>query len=218
MKLNSGEAYQLLIKDVIFDDRDFDKVENRWVKHCINVGIASGRIARKLGLDGDFAEACGYLHDVGRKISHPAHVVEGYRYLVNRGYDEMARYCITHSFIDSDIHLIAGGPLQADTETLVAPYLETHPATIYDNIVQLCDLFCSEEGFTTVEKRLLNISARTGIYSNSYEHFCSALKLKERIEKQMGCSLYSLFPEVSSVDLANVSINYYELETLLTQS
>lgn len=152
MKLNAKSAYQLLIDGVIQESNDFNKPENRWIKHCVFAGVAAGRIARRLGLDGDFAEACGYLHDVGRKISHPAHVVEGYRYLKSRGYDEMARYCITHSFVDNDIRLTAGGPLRTDTEALVAPYLETHPATIYDNIVQLCDLFCLDSGFTTVEK------------------------------------------------------------------
>ena len=42
-----------------------------------------------------------------------------------RDSDEMARYCITHSFVDNDIRLTAGGPLRTDTEALVAPYLET---------------------------------------------------------------------------------------------
>lgn len=218
MKLNAKSAYQLLIDGVIQESNDFNKPENRWIKHCIFAGVAAGRIARRLGLDGDFAEACGYLHDVGRKISHPAHVVEGYRYLKSRGYDEMARYCITHSFVDNDVRLTAGGPLRTDTEALVAPYLETHPATIYDNIVQLCDLFCLDSGFTTVEKRLLDISVRKGVYSNSYEHFCSVLNLKSKIEKQMGCSLYSLFPEISSVDLSNVFSDYQKLESLLNQS
>ena len=79
-------------------------------------------------------------------------------------------------------------------------------------------MFCLDSGFTTIEKRLLDISVRKGVYSNSYEHFCSALNLKSKIEKQMGCSLYSLFPEISSVDLSNVFSDYQKLESLLNQS
>lgn len=79
----------------------------------------AGRIAIQRGLNSDFAIAYGYLHNVGRKISHPRHVVEEYFYLQNRGYEEMVRYCITHSFIDNNIYLTAGGPLRYDTELLV---------------------------------------------------------------------------------------------------
>ena len=43
-------------------------------------------------------------------------------------------------------------------------------------------MFCLDSGFTTIEKRLLDISVRKGVYSNSYEHFCSALSLKSKIE------------------------------------
>lgn len=45
--------------------------------------------------------------------------MEEYFYLQNRGYEEMVRYCITHSFIDNNIYLTAGGPLRYDTELLV---------------------------------------------------------------------------------------------------
>ena len=217
MKLNSREAYHLLVQDVIFEEQDFLKSENRWVNHCINVGIAAGRIAKRLGLDDDFAQACGYLHDVGRKISHPRHVIEGYYYLKSRRYEEMARYCITHSFIDNNISLTAGGPLLAETEKLVVPYLNTHPVTIYDNLIQLCDLFCSDVGFTTIEKRVLDISIRKGVYDNSAQHFQSALNLKKRIENYMGCSLYTLFPEISDTDVLNISADMQKLQSLFNE-
>lgn len=217
MKLSSKEAYELLIQDVIFEEADFLKEKNRWVQHCINVGIAAGRIAKKLGLNDDFAQACGYLHDVGRKISHPRHVIEGYYYLQNRGYEEMARFCITHSFINNDINLTAGGPLRADTAALVSSYLNIHSANIYDHIIQLCDLFCLDTGFTTIEKRILDISLRKGVYDNSLNHFYYALHLKSSIERQMGCSLYSLFPEIPNEYILSISDDRNQLEALLSQ-
>ena len=215
MRLNSQDAYQLLIKDVITSEEDWKRPENRWLKHCIYVGKAAGRIAAQMELDSDFARALGYVHDIGRKVSHPRHVIEGYSYLMRLGYDEMARSCLTHSFIDNDINLTAGGPLRADTQAKVFPYLDSHPVNIYDNIVQLCDLFCLDTGYTTVEKRMLDISKRKGVFSNSLEHFHSALNLKVRIEEQLGCSLYDLFPEISKEDILHIRKDRDELERLL---
>ena len=212
MRLDSHDAYQLLIKDVIRSPKDWDQSENRWVKHCVYVGFAAERIAQGIGVDSDFAKALGYVHDIGRKISHPRHVIEGYNYLMRLGYDEMARSCLTHSFIDNDINLTAGGPLRTDTQAMMLPYLENHPANIYDNIVQLCDLFCLETGYTTVEKRMLDISMRKGVFSNSLEHFHSVLNLKARIEEQLNCSLYDLFPEISKEDINHISEDHEQLE------
>ena len=215
MRLNSQDAYQLLIKDVITSEEDWNQPENRWLKHCIYVGEAAGRIAAQMELDSDFASALGYVHDIGRKVSHPRHVIEGYSYLMRLGYDEMARSCLTHSFIDNDINLTAGGPLRTDTQAMMLPYLDSHPVNIYDNIVQLCDLFCLDTGYTTVEKRMLDISKRKGVFSNSLEHFHSALNLKVRIEEQLGCSLYDLFPEISKEDILHIRKDRDELERLL---
>lgn len=215
MRITASEAYQLLLKDVVCSVEDWNRPENRWVKHCVYVGEAAGRIAECLGVDSDFAKALGYVHDIGRKVSHPRHVIEGYSYLMKLGLDEMAGSCLTHSFIDNDIRLTAGGPLRTDTEAFVAPYLNSHPATIYDNIVQLCDLFCLETGFTTIEKRMLDISLRKGVYDNSKDHFEHVLKLKKRIEDKMGCSLYSLFPEIPENDRNQIKDNRQKLMFLL---
>lgn len=83
--------------------------KNKWVKHCIYVGIGAGRIAERLNLDSDYAQALGYIHDIGRKISHPNHTIIGYKYMIENGYPEEARSCLTHSFIDNNIFYTAGG-------------------------------------------------------------------------------------------------------------
>jgi len=173
-RLTASKAYKLLIEDVIIEDNDFKKSENRWILHCIYTAIASKRIAERLNIDSDYAMALGYIHDIGRKISHPKHTIEGYKYMKSKGYDEESRICLTHSFIDNDITLSAGGT--------------PNKSEIYE--------FCSETGFTTIENRLLDISKRKGIYNNSLNHFNRVIELKERLEIQMGCNLYDLFPEI----------------------
>ena len=97
------------------------------------------------------------------------------------------------------------------------PYLESHKCNIYDNIIQLCDLFCLETGFTTIEKRLLDIYNRKGVFSNTPEHFKRAISLKQNIETLMGCELYSLFPEISDKEKASSKADYEQIESLLKE-
>ncbi len=217
-KLSSDKALELLIKDVIHQKEELELPKNKWVKHCIFTAIAAGRIARKLNLDEDYANALGYIHDIGRKISHDNHPIYGYRYMVKEGYEEEARSCITHSFIDNDINLTAGPPPEGEAYEFMSDYLANTELTIYDNIVQMCDLFCLETGFTTVERRLLDITKRKGVYSQSAAHLESTFNLKERLETQMGCSLYSLFPEISPDIIASIETDHQELVTLIEQS
>lgn len=74
-----------------------------WVKHSLNVGIAARNIARLLpGLDEDKAYIVGILHDIGRRVgivNIPKHVYEGYVYCMKKGWEEVARVCMTHSYV-----------------------------------------------------------------------------------------------------------------------
>ncbi len=215
--IKASQAYELLIEDVIYKKEDMFKPENKWVLHCVFTAIASQRIAQKLGLDSNRAMAMGYLHDIGRKISHPNHAIEGYKYLLNEGLKEEASICLTHSFIDNDITMTAGGgPETPEKYEYINNFLVNTPCTIYDNIVQMSDLFCLETGFTTMENRLLDISKRKGIYPNSLDHFKKAMSLKERLDTMLGCDLYDLFPEIKKEDKERINEDRNELMTLLS--
>ena len=214
--LSNEVAYNLLTEGIIKDENDLELDENRWIKHSLYVGEASRRIAKKLNLNEDLVLSLGYIHDIGRRINHSNHPIEGYKYMIDKGYSDYARICLTHSFIDNDINLTAGGgPNTKENYDFINSFLERSPKNIYDNIIQLCDLFCLETGFTTIEKRILDITKRKGIYDNSYNHFMKTIELKERIEEMMGCSLYDLFPEINKEDLDNIESDYLELINLL---
>ena len=181
-KLTADTALELLLKDVISNSNELKEDKNKWVKHCIYVGIGAGRIASQLGLDSDYAIALGYIHDIGRKISHKNHTIIGYEYMLKSGYPDEARSCLTHSFIDNNIYYTAGGvPEGQDRFDYINNFLLSTTLNIYDNIVQMCDLFCLETGFTTVEKRLLDITSRKGVYDTSPAHLEKTLELKTRL-------------------------------------
>ena len=198
--MDSKMALSILLEN-IKNIRDLNKPENKWILHSIYVGMAAGRIAKELNVDEDFAITIGYMHDIGRKIDHKNHTIEGYNYLIKLGYPEIARYCLTHSFVNNVIpNTIGSGPDQKSYE-IISNYLNSIDLNIYDNIIQLCDLFCLETGFTTFEKRILDITRRKGVYDNSIGHFESIMNLKNKFEEMIGKEIYSLFPEIKKEDL-----------------
>jgi putative nucleotidyltransferase with HDIG domain len=214
--MTANEALSILFEDEdIHHFNDLKQDKYRWILHSLYVGQAAGRIARELGLDYDYARAIGFLHDIGRKINHNNHVIEGYKYLVKHNHPNEARYCITHSFINNIIpNTAGGGPKDRESYDFIKSYLDTINVNIYDNIIQLCDLFCLETGYTTFEKRILDITKRKGVYPNSVSHYESIMELKNRIETMMGKSIYSLFPEIKKEDIDSIDSDYEELMEL----
>ncbi len=211
--MDSTTALTILFQN-IRDIRELMNNDNKWIMHSLYVGQAASTIAKRLNLNADYAETIGYMHDIGRLISHSNHVIEGYKYLDNLGYPDIARYCITHSFVDNIIPNTAGGGPNKDSYDFINNYLNNITLNIYDNIVQLCDLFCLETGYTTFEKRILDITKRKGVYPNSLEHFKSIMELKNRLENMMGITIYELFPQIKDEDLASQNSDYEELMKL----
>ncbi len=212
--MDSEKALSILLKNVK-SRKELGKPENKWILHSIYVGLAAKRIAHELDLDEDYALTIGYMHDIGRSIRHIGHTIEGYKYLVNLGYPDVARYSLTHSFVNNIIYNTAGGgPNDQESYTFIQNYLDSIEVNIYDNIIQLCDLFCLETGFTTFEKRILDITNRKGVYPNSKEHFKSIMELKDSIETMMGKKIYDLFPEIKMEDLLSQNDDYERLMEL----
>lgn len=48
----------------------------------------------------------------------------------------------------------------------------------------------------TIDRRLLDVYTRLGVYDNTVYHIKETTKLKRELEDKMGCGLYSLFPEI----------------------
>lgn len=136
-----------------------------WIEHSVNVGIAARNIAQKVPeLDENKAYIVGMLHDIGRRVgivNIPKHVYEGYRYAVQKGWDEVARICMTHSY-----------PLMKDEfddapdteeERAIKEYISSCEADDYDRLIQICDALATDYGFVILEKRFVNVTRRYGI-------------------------------------------------------
>ena len=196
MKLTSNEARELLEKE-----RSNQK-DDRWIGHSICVGDSAGIIAKALqdkGIDVDVDKTItlGYIHDIGKYNGESkGHVMRGYEHLKEKGYDEeYASICLTHSYLNNDITCTAGGGPNPKDNPFLDNYIKNHKYTIEERIINLCDLMCPNK-VMTIDKRLIDLLIRKGVYHNTQYHIKETYKLKEYFDNLLGYNLYDLFPEI----------------------
>ena len=137
----------------------------RSAKHSLNVGIAARNIAAKIdGMDADRAFIFGVLHDIGRRVGIvdiPTHVYAGYEYCLQKGWDEVARICMTHSYLLMKEEFCYEP--ERDIEKEIKKYIISTEADDYDKLIQLCDSLAVDYGFVILEKRFVDVTRRYGV-------------------------------------------------------
>lgn len=174
-----------------------------WIRHSLNVGIAARNIAQRVSeLDENKAHVLGMLHDIGRRVgivNIPKHVYEGYVYAMEKGWEEVARICMTHSY-----------PLMKDEfdyepdtkeEKVVKEYIQNCRADDYDKLIQICDALATDYGFVILEKRFVDVTRRYGIMKTYIQGWDITFRNKEYFEEKMGCSIYDVLPGIEKTTL-----------------
>ena len=169
-----------------------------WADHCRNVGTAARIIASRCpGLDRQKAEVLGMLHDIGRGagVMDMRHIVEGYRLAMTRGWPDVARISLTHSFALKNAVTAAGNWDCPDEDVrLVQDYLNGVEYDDYDRLIQLCDYLADPWGFCVLEKRMVDVTLRRGFNEYTLEKWRAAFQLLKYFEEKMGEKLYPLLP------------------------
>lgn len=167
-----------------------------WIYYSICVGDTASRIAKALNLDAEKAKTLGYIHDIGKLKGFHNHVIDGYQLLKDKGYDpEYYNICMTHSYLNNDVNCTGGGiPKSIPFRT---NFIKNHQYTIYEKIINLCDLMCTSK-IVTLDKRLVDIIIRRGAHKNTQYHIKESYKLKEYFDNLLGFNLYDLFPEIKN--------------------
>ncbi|MBQ6795574.1 MAG: HD domain-containing protein [Clostridia bacterium] len=171
----------------------------RWVEHCRYTGEAARNIAEAAGLDKEKAYVLGTLHDIGRRVGFVGirHIVEGYKYAMEKGWDEVARISMTHSFATN---IPAINPSMMDLTKEEYGFTKSYLASIeyddYDLLMHLCDNIALHSGYVLMEKRMLDISMRHGVHEGTVKRWEELFKIKSYFEKKMGRSIYSVLPGV----------------------
>ena len=164
-----------------------------WGNHSRNVAVCAQKIADACGMDGEKAYVLGLLHDIGRKFGtrHLGHVYDGYKYMLQSGYTQVAKICLTHSFCNQDMSTYIGkfDITDEEREELEAALNEA-VYDDYDRLIQLCDALGAADGIVDIEERMQDIKKRYGSYPQ--EKWDKNLELKEYFEKLSNRNIYDI--------------------------
>lgn len=172
-----------------------------WVNHCRIVAKVAEAIAGKYGLDPDRAYVSGLFHDIGYHAykngkGRSSHIYIGYEFMMEKGYDAIARICLSHSFPYQDINEFFGSDLRQcsnDELTHIRKFLAETEYDDYDKLIQLCDCLGNAESVCILEQRMINVVMRHGYNDYTLKKWAAIFALKKYFDKKCGGNIYDLF-------------------------
>lgn len=171
-----------------------------WIEHSLFAGKAAEIIAKEdIELDSNVALVLGMLHDIGRRygVTSMRHSLDGYKFAVEKGYDLLARICITHSFPYKNIDAVFGKwDCTTDEYNFVKKYLDNIELSAYDKLIQLCDELALPTGYCLIEKRMIDVAMRHGVNEYTIKKWNETFEIQKYFEERIGKSIYSVLPNV----------------------
>lgn len=139
-----------------------------WKAHSIVTAECACRIAKCCpDMDAEKAYILGLLHDIGRRfgVTNLRHVIDGYRFFMEMGYEEAARACMTHSFsLKSLDEYIGKWDVSEEDANLIRRLLEEYEYNDYDRLIQLSDSIAMPDGPVDIVIRMQDVKDRYGEY------------------------------------------------------
>lgn len=169
-----------------------------WVSHSRYVAMACRNIASRCPtLNPDMAYIYGLLHDIGRYagVTSERHLIDGYRYCMERGWKKAAQICISHAFMVKDISSSIGVfDMPPEDKEFMAEFVKNAVYDDYDYLVQLCDALALPTGFCLLEKRFVDVAIRYGTHPATVDRWKAVLRIKDSFETVIGSSIYDWLP------------------------
>jgi hypothetical protein len=167
-----------------------------WVAHNRTAGKCARIIADQCAdLDGDVGYILGLLHDIGRRygVCDMRHIILGYQFMHEQGFDDSARICLTHSFPYKNIDAYTGENDYTDEEsTFIQKFIDEINYDDYDRLIQLCDAVSFPTGATYMEKRLVDVVMRRGFNELTLHKWKAFFTIKDYFDVKAGCDIYKL--------------------------
>jgi hypothetical protein len=125
------------------------------------------------------------------------HIIDGFVFLSNLGFDDAARICLTHSFPLINIHAVSGEwDCSKEEIGFVSDFLSKVEYSEYDRLIQLCDAIAMPTGFCLIEKRMVDVALRYGVNGLMIEKWKAHFDIKREFEQRIGESIYKLLPGI----------------------
>lgn len=165
-----------------------------WGNHSRVVAMCAEKIARACGdMDAEKAYVLGLLHDIGRKfgVKHFGHIYDGYTYMMELGYTDVAKICLTHSFSVKRIEDYIGNfDVTKEQQEIVEKALAKAEYDDYDRLIQLCDSIGMAEGVASIEERMGDVKRRYGRYPQ--DKWDKNIELRYYFEEKIGRDIYEV--------------------------
>lgn len=165
-----------------------------WENHSRVAAQCAKKIAEKcMGMNPEKAYVLGLMHDIGRKfgVKHLGHVYDGWKYMLECGYDEVARICLTHSFNEGKLEDYIGNfDISEQQIEEIRQALDGIEFDEYDKLIQLCDSIAAAEGVVDMEERMNDVQKRYGHYPQS--KWDKNMELKRHFEQKSGSDIYEI--------------------------
>ena len=165
-----------------------------WVEHSKNVAHCAEAIANVCeDMDSEKAFILGLLHDVGRRagVGQLMHVYYGWRYMLELGYPEVAKVCLSHSYnmhsMDDDMAIC---DITEEQRGELKDALKACVFDDYDLLIQLCDSIAMAEGVVDICVRMSDIKRRYGSYPQA--KWDKNLELLEYFSNKTGKDIYEI--------------------------
>ncbi len=198
-----------------------------WISHSLYEVRVAQTLANKMGLDPEKAGVLAMLHDYGRKYIHDfTHVTKGFEALIDLGWDEEARACLTHSFINAGrcancdpaedgFYIDENGQPTWENEAPIddmAEVLSTMKYDEYDTILNIADLMATDKGVTTPYARVEDVATRKTPDPRNRAYFLSEFTNKLLEVMRSGAPRSNALMSIEDADerLKRVSNKFYK--------
>lgn len=149
------------------------------------------------------------MHDIGRRngVSAVRHIIDGYDYAASKGWNEVARVCLTHSFPVRDI---GKKDITAAQYAFIDHFLHTIQYDDYDKSIILYDTLADANGFCILKKDLWIPQGGTASIRFPLTVGIVLTNIKLILNKKSGNPYIHCYPILKNVYMINLVFSVFD--------
>lgn len=177
--------------------RSKEEIKIEYIFHTTGVAVSAYKIAQKCALNHEKAYVLGLLHDYGKiqneKYTGKAHFIFGYEKMLEKGYEDVAKICLSHSFPKKDFSFNDYSSYAKNDLIQTKEILSKQEYDDYDRLIQLCDMFFEKTYKMPYQKRLEGIRSRYNLTKEQTKDLEEGARInKEYFDRLCGQDIYEI--------------------------